>query len=244
MVGVNQKQLELAYHLLALDGDSASVRKQMGESAFESMINKEAQKIAQQLPKSIVNSKKAYGITETGMSYLKNHNPTNYNALERILSGIHNCDVPHKILRELNSSEILALYLGVGQLKTYNYIPKKDDEIRFVEFMNLEFPEQMSLLVGYGYEYSGIRVIKGRGYSEHPTKPGDLKRRMNEIHPSLFQEFIDSLGKPTVKSDKCDKINSYHDPNIDGPKDGVGRKNYIHRIVTEISHIFERNHVR
>jgi len=244
MMGVNEKQLERAYHFLALDGSWASMREQMGDSAFERMINAEAERLALNQPDSKVNSIQTYGITAKDMSCFKNNQQGNYEALEKILTGMHNSEIPHKILRELNSSEILGLYLGIGQLKTYGKIRKGKDDIRYHAFMTMDFPEQMSILISYAYRYNGIRIMKERGFTDHPTGKGELKKRMSQMHPSVQQQVIDSLKKPTVKSIKYDKINGYNDPNVDGPKDYTGRRLYVNHIVKLLDKIYEKNKFR
>lgn len=237
----NEKQMEFAYHRLALDGYWGSVREQMGTSKLEKMLEKEATEIAKNLPPSIVNSVVAYGVTRKDMSGFKNNQPGNYEALERILIGIHNINVPHKILRELNSSEILALYLGIGQLKTYGRVKKGHEEKSYTNIMKMDFADQMSLLISYGYRYNGIRIMKNSGFREHLIGRGELKKRMSEIHPSVQRQFVDSLKKPTVKSNRYDRINGFYDPNPEGLKDWTAKNIYVNHIVKLLEDIHQKN---
>ena len=237
----NEKQMESARHIMALDGYLHERRNSTEASEFENLIEKETLKIASSLPESIVNSEKAYGIKKEDMKCFKRKQPGNYTALEKIVIGLKNCDVPHKILRELNSSEIIGLYVGIGQLKDWGRLQSGNNDVRYKEFMEKEFTSQISLLISYGYRYDGIRIMRNRGFKSHPNKPGQLKERMECIDNTTRKQLVDNLSKPSIKSKRYDSINGFDDPNAEGLKDQTAKIIYIGHIASLLNYIQKKN---
>ena len=147
----------------------------------------------------------------------------------------------HKILRELNTSEILGLYLGVGQLKSFGRIRSGKQDVAYNGFMPEDFVKQMSLLVSYGYRYNGIRIMKKRGFKSHPNAKGQLQARMSYVKSQLRESFIESLKKSTKVSDRRDKHNGFGDPNQEGLRDWTARNIYINHIVRRLEQSYQKN---
>jgi len=204
-IQVDERRLRSAYHILALDGMWQHQRDEMGDSKFERFIREEAKRLAKTLPehasdkavqKPEFNLADSYGITRKDLeACFDNFRIGNHDALNDILLGLINIDVPHDILKRMNSSEILGLYLGIGNFKKYGtMVARKDKALTREEILNKGFKEQISLLVSYGYrKYQGIRDMKGRGYTQHSTKKKGMQMRMDKVEEQARADFYESL---------------------------------------------------
>lgn len=222
----NEKQIEAASHLLALEGGWAQLLQQMGKVAFDKYCAERLLEEALKQPAYPINDVPAYGIIKKVLSPLTEP-PKNYSALENIVWGLNNCIVPHRVLRELNSSEILGLYCGIGRLKHYGNIRRGDVFLEKEEVFKKSFEEQVSILVSYAYAgYAGIRNLKGKGYRGHSTNKGDMKKRMLSVDKDSQNKFIESMKQPTRGSNRVDKLDGFFDPNAEGKTDFFARKIY------------------
>jgi hypothetical protein len=197
----------------------------------------------------LVNTLPGYGITQGSMGQFRSGTSRseianeNYAALERIVTGLNNSTVPHDILVMLNSAEILALYAGVGQLINPNHRPSDISGVNQEEFMAMDFEDQISSLVGYGMEtYSGVRTMRRRGFTDHPTNPGQLKERMATIDDEARDQFAESLQQPLRRiRGQQDPDSTLYNPDIEGKKDHTARKKYVAHISDRLKRMYDRN---
>lgn len=237
----NEKQVDSALALMAMEGSWDTVKQSMGKHEFEEFLEDESMRIAMQLPEYIINVEPAYGATREDMKCFRSKDKSNYNALENIVYGLNNCEPPHRMLREMNTSEILGLYLGAGNLKRYGKVASGKQDVKYKEFMQSDFVRQVSLLVSHGYRYQGIRTMRNRGFKEHPNKRDDMKRRMEGLDYKTKEDFIASLKKPTVVSDTRDRYNGFGDPNQERLRDWTAKNIYINYIVGRLESLSRKN---
>ena len=222
-----EARMKTARHLMALEGFWGQTRDEIGKAKFDKLVEQETVRLADSLPDIILNSEPAYGVTEEDLvASFDNSRIGNYEALENMLIGLNNADVPHKILAALNSSELLALYLGIGQLKkqgSIRYGMKNQRDIPYTELIEKGFEEQISLLISYGYRRRGIRVMRERGFTSHPNKRGQLRQRMSKIDSRTREQFRESLGYSLRMHQKQD------------------RESLIKNLAYQLSEVYERN---
>lgn len=136
-------------------------------------------------------------------------------ALEKALEGMMNFEsldgrfgVGYEILSRMNSSEILAMYIGIQQAKIDACISTTMEKYdKLLQLGQQNFPTMISKLVGTGYGFSGIKRVAdtGNGYSLHPTERGDLIRRMQDVPQEVRNRFIESLKIPYRRFDRPSK---------------------------------------
>lgn len=118
-------------------------------------------------------------------------------ALENVFKGMNNFEsldgrygAAANVLIKMNTSEILALYIGIQQ--------KKPNLSSFSKSESQNFPEIISELVSAGYEYRAVQQMANqkKGFSEHPTYRGGLIERMRHVPEEDKNKFIKSLSIP------------------------------------------------
>jgi len=243
----DESKIETAREILALDGYFGQIRQKYGQEELDRIIESETERIAMFLPdikhesetgSRIVNDVENYGIIKEDLRCFRSKAKGNYEALEDIFYGIHNIDVPHEQLQRMNSAEILALYLGTGELKRNMEI----DGTKYIDIINKPIEEIVSKLVNFGFKYNGIRTMQKRGFVKHDTSRGALKKRMKELPFEVKDEFLSSLKKPYRKSNIDDKIKfEFYDSNVEGHKDYTTKRIYISNIDRIMGNIHHRN---
>ncbi|MBI2101116.1 hypothetical protein HYT53_00725 [Candidatus Woesearchaeota archaeon] len=182
---------------------------------------------------------------------------TNGVALEKALEGMNNFEsfngqygVAHSILIRMNTPEILALYIGIQQAKSYAYFPSTAN--KFSELISLggkNFGDMISKLVGIGYEYDGIKKMARlrRGFWRHSTSPGALIKRMYDVPKEDQAKFIKSLLTPYRKfGEYTDEFKyEFKDPfgRDEQRHDYSGKKAWINRIADFMKQVYISNMV-
>jgi hypothetical protein len=180
-----------AQHMVALDGGWADTGLSQEEldATIEDAVLAEEKRIRETAGvKVLENTHPGYGINEKDLKNCfqsRSQGDKNFFLLKMIWHGINYVElegvygVPHNMLSSMNTFEILALYRGFGKLIRDGYVgPTKTDRITKEELKEMPAEQVASKLVGYGCKYAAMIALRQKGYTEFPTGPGDLVKRI------------------------------------------------------------------
>ncbi len=133
-----------------------------------------------------INESENYGITREALASFRSRSNRqgNYHGMKLAYYGIQNMvssdgqylDLPHEMLVRMKPADIVALYIGIGEIRTDgHYYPGDVSYKRMVDTSPEDFSDLISELVKIGYSYAGTKAMsKKLGRDE----PGGLKARM------------------------------------------------------------------
>lgn len=163
--------------------------------------------------------------------------------------GLHQLTIPDHIGAKLNPAEYLGIIIAAQVAKQGNmplYVNSQqarleeracqDDEKALAEMQANAFRETVNGLIKVGYDCPGILKVHRMKGNPHPTKPGDLQRRIDSIVNSqrdAVADFLESFRWPRMLSHaESEVLGSFNDPGVGM---GTGRNVYIVPIMNEIA---------
>ncbi len=159
-----------------------------------------------------------------------------YSASQRLFDGFNDLvkigsTLPREIYQSLNTSEIAALFIGSAVAKKFPYKPLRGKT--YNELKNeADVAEIVSAFVGIGYQYAGIIGMINRGFTGHPTRSGDLKRRIDALPDSTKKMLSFVLLKDrAVPSRENPRNFDYFDPNFVGHRLGYDKRGSAFRYI-------------
>ena len=208
---------------------------------------------------------KAYGFTKSSLGGFKDkvklpsgkdvHIQGYGITLEKAFQGMNNVEsldsnygVPHSVLVRMNTPEILALYVGINQIKQYSHIPMYSERFDMLIAQGRQnFAQLISALVHLGYNEAGVPKMadEKRGFSKFPIESGELIKRMKDIPPQDTGEFINSLLIPYRNYGQTNKELRYEFRNPFGHDekryDSTARNGWIAKIVNFMAAVYNAN---
>ena len=176
-----------------------------------------------------LNQKKNYSITKTMLNELS------YGDLFRVWYGLNNISMHHQLMTSLNPHEIIAVYMGVQDIKYEKKnlhdklsLVKPDDIYDIFKEANKDAyksPALIKLMQDNKYRKSNV----------HSQKRGDLERRIRRLDYYPKWSFLVDFRMPAKKVQR-----DFYDPNYD---DGGarGKTIYVNRIFGAMRGIYEKN---
>jgi len=160
-----------------------------------------------------------------------------HSASQRLFDGFNDLvkigsTLPREIYQSLNTSEIAALFIG-------NVVAKKFPDTHFRkgktynELKNeADVAEIVSAFVGIGYQYAAIISMINCGFTGHPTRSGDLKRRIDSLSDNTKKMLSFVLLKDrAVPSRENPRNFDYFDPNFVGHRLGYDKRGSAFRYI-------------
>ena len=179
--------------------------------------------------------------SESGSRARRKNPHASYNALECLFYGLNivespgkNIGLPDEALQKMNSSDIIAMYIGIGQVRRHGSMALGKTGISYNELVKLPVEEMVSKLVGHGFRYSGIRHMRGYGYKDLPTAKGNLKERIAALPDEVKDQLKKAIMyvKPDTGLRKKSDLESFgenddfRDPNQEQKTDPTARRMY------------------
>ena len=160
--------------------------------------------------------------------------------LERSRGGL-----PVEVYQSLNTSEIAALFVGDAVAKKYPDLPFVGRRTYNALKEERDVAQMASFLVSIGYNYSPVLAMRNVGFKSHPTKSGDLIRRIDAL-PKYARDILrESLFRErAIPSRENPKNCDYYDFNLLGAKFGYNRPDsasfYVKSVVSGMRSVYRR----
>ena len=93
-----------------------------------------------------------------------------------------------------------------------------------------------------GYQWGAVRAIGEKGFNKHPTKSGDLKKRIMALPYNAKEMFLLPFNRTRAVSnaDNPEKFDFY-DPNSDGKLDRTAAMIYTRRVSEHMKDVYNKS---
>lgn len=176
-----------------------------------------------------LNQGENYNITKAMLNELS------YGDLFRVFYGLNNISLHHQFMASLNPHEILAVYMGVHDIKYEKQgLHKK---------LSLAGPENVYDVLheanSCSYTSPGlVRLKQGQKYRKcnvHSQKKGDLEKRIRKLDYYPKWRFLVDFRMP-----KKEAMMDFYDPNCDD-RGARGKQVYVNSILRAVTFIYSRH---
>ncbi len=174
----------------------------------------------------------------------------NYFGIQKAWYGLNNMEslngrfgVPHEMLVRMKPFEIVAMYMGIAQVKMDGAVSGGRNERynRMLQTPETEFGEVVNEIVNIAHEYHGIKVMRNKKSNQIEAPP--LKVRMQTISSDTKKKFMASLRIPYRNPGTPNGYYSYEfvDPHPENKPDYTGIEIYRNRIAKFMRVVYARN---
>ena len=202
----------------------------------------------QNVPRA-TNNEHGYGFVDGSLDSFLSKRVDNYQAVEPLFYGLRDMGrtpgIPPEIYQAMNTAEIAAMLIGVGELKMFGngrFTLRSGKEINYDELKNKPVEEIISKLVKIGFEYEAVRIMRDKGFTQHSTRRGDLKKRIAELPEDVKNIFTDLFKRERAVSNRQNPSkHDFYDPTIDARNGYDAARTYVSQIISYMSTLNSRN---
>ncbi len=144
-----------------------------------------------------------------------------YGILEDMFYGMHNIQIPDRMVYIQNGYETAAQFFAAGNLKRW-------DRSNMARNLPREFSGLVSSLNGFAFKFPSIRNLRKTLLSSanHEAGPGKLRKRLEVlslVFPEEAERVVESFHAPYRPSirEQPTNPNAFYDPNVDGNDKGI-----------------------
>ncbi len=196
-------------------------------------------------PSATVNDIKGYGFLENNLGSFRTKANGDYEAAQYLYFGFMDIGrgIPHEVYQAMDTAEIAAMFIGNWQLKKFGSSScSNHKKFSYSELKNKPVDEIVSALVQIGFNYTSVIKMKDKGYNKHPTKRGDLKRRIVTLPSPTQQLFLQAFNrKRAIPNSENSAEFDFYDPNKGDGLDYTAAKNYTGRVIELIKSLYITN---
>ena len=214
------------------------------ESGLEAVVQSAA------ITVPIINSLPGYGFLEGSLKSFHGRSSRNfsdnYQAAENLFYGLIDMvlkGVPHEIYEVMNTQDIAAMAIGYSILKRWGRaIIKGYTEIKYHGLTKRQVEDIIPTLVAIGYQYTAVRNMRRKGFTQHSTRRHDLRNRITALPNDIKRKFLISFKKPMARSSR-DNSHYYDfiDPNSDGTNNHIGTIIYTTHVIDLMQKLYPAN---
>lgn len=198
----------------------------------------------------IGNNAEGYGFNLDSLASFRSKKPAdNYRASQYLFYGMMDMErvigVPHAVHESMTTAESAAMYIGDAKLKTLGSVTirrgKNESTIKYSELRNKPVEEIIATLVAIGFQYSAVRRMKNKGFYQHSTGKGDLRKRIAELPAAVKQMFLLTFSRMMAVSNVDDKVRfDFIDPDSEGALDYTAAKSYTTQVAAYMKGLYQR----
>jgi len=199
----------------------------------------------------IRNNVEGYGFNLNSLASFRSKKPAdNYQAAQYLFYGMIDMErmdgISNPVHESMTTAEIAAMYIGDAKLKTLGGITLRKDKnestIKCIELKYKPVEEIIATLVAIGFQYSAVRRMKNKGFYQHSTGRGDLKKRIDALPEATKRMFLLTFSRMMAVSNVYDKAQfDFIDPNSEGTLDHTAAKIYATRVAAYMEELYRRN---